>query len=287
MNKYINKWLILLCIAVYSIPLLAQEEKPVLSEKYVKWIKEEVVYIITPKERAVYNKLVNDKERDMFIEEFWRHRDPTPGTPRNEFKEEHYRRIEYANKHFGRYSPFEGWATERGRYYIILGDPEYIQKYMDYNVTHPMEIWYYQGKPQLGQAPFFRLTFFRRAGVGDYELYSPLIDGPKALVPAADLRLIAEAMDTAVSIDEVNDEVVEIRTPTRQDRVYDQVPDKRDRLAADILMENNLFEVLEAAWSSIPGRSDPSESLPSSVLIGEIPKYPYKTISDDYAVEFL
>ncbi len=274
-------------VVLFSCPLLAQEENPTISEKSEKWIKEEVVYIITPKERAVFKKLETDKEQDMFIEEFWRHRDPTPGTPRNEFKEEHYRRIDYANKNFGRYSPFAGWATERGRYYIILGEPEYIEKHMDHNVTHPMEIWYYQGKPQLGQAPFFRLTFFRRQGVGDYELYSPMIDGPKALVPITDLQFIADVNGTATSISSIDDDVAEMRAPVREDRVYNQVLDRRDRMASQILMENNLFEILEAAWSSIPGRSDPSEALPSSVLMGEIPSYPYKTISDDYAVEFL
>ena len=282
-----NNWLIFMSVVLFSFPLLAQEENPTISEKSEKWIKEEVVYIITPKERAVFKKLETNKEQDMFIEEFWRHRDPTPGTPRNEFKEEHYRRIDYANKIFGRYSPFAGWATDRGRYYIILGEPEYIEKHMDHNVTHPMEIWYYQGKPQLGQAPFFRLTFFRRQGVGDYELYSPMIDGPKALVPITDLQFIADAKDEATSISSIDGDVAEMRAPVREDRVYNQVLDRRDRMASQILMENNLFEILEAAWSSIPGRSDPSEALPSSVLIGEIPSYPYKTISDDYAVEFL
>jgi len=274
-------------VVLFSCPLLAQEENPTISEKSEKWIKEEVVYIITPKERAVFKKLETDKEQDMFIEEFWRHRDPTPGTPRNEFKEEHFRRIEYANKNFGRYSPLAGWATERGRYYIILGEPNYIEKQMDYNITHPMEMWYYQGKPQLGQAPFFRLTFFRRHGVGDYELYSPMIDGPKALVPIADLRMIAEAQDTGGSTTNIDEDIAEARAPIREDRVYNQVVDKQDRLALEILMENNMFDILEAALSSIPGRSDPSEALPSSVLIGQIPSYPYKRINDEYAVEFL
>ncbi|MGB3860740.1 MAG: GWxTD domain-containing protein, partial [Candidatus Aminicenantaceae bacterium] len=79
-----------MCVVLFSFPLLAQVENPTRSEKSEKWIKEEVVYIITPKERAVFKKLETEKERGMFIEEFWRHRDPTPGTPRNEFREEHY-----------------------------------------------------------------------------------------------------------------------------------------------------------------------------------------------------
>ncbi|MEE9500910.1 MAG: GWxTD domain-containing protein, partial [Candidatus Aminicenantaceae bacterium] len=115
---------------------MAQEENPTRSEKHEKWIKEEAVYIITPKERAVFNKLETDKERDMFIGEFWRHRDPTPGTPRNEFKEEHHRRIDYANERFGGTTPFDGWATDRGKFYIMLGEPVYIERYVNSNITH-------------------------------------------------------------------------------------------------------------------------------------------------------
>jgi GWxTD domain-containing protein len=268
--------------------MLAQEENPALSEKYEKWIKEEVVYIITPKERAVFKKLETDKERDMFIEEFWRHRDPTPGTPRNEVKEEHYRRIDYANERFGGTTPFDGWATDRGRFYIMLGDPAYIERYMSSDVTHPIEIWYFQGKPNLKQAPFFRLMFFRRAGVGDYELYSPLIDGPKELVPSADLQLMKEVAATEGRIDlDAEGRGSSTSAVTATDSNYNYVTDKRDRIASEILRENLMFEIAEAAWSSIPGRGDPQSALPSAVLMEEVESYPYKKIEDDYAVEFL
>jgi len=222
-------------VVLFSFPLLAQEENPTISEKSEKWIKEEVVYIITPKERAVFKKLETDKEQDMFIEEFWRHRDPTPGTPRNEFKEEHYRRIDYANDMFGRISPFDGWATDRGKFYIMLGDPAYIERYVNSNATHPIEIWYFQGKPNLRQAPFFRLMFFRRAGVGDYELYSPLIDGPKELVPSADLRLMKEvaAMEGTTDLaSEGRDTTAGVVSAT--DKNFSYVLDKRDRIASEL-----------------------------------------------------
>lgn len=287
-NKEINKWLIFLCITLYSFPLLAQKENPSLSEKYVKWIKEEVVYIITHKERAVYNKLETDKERDMFIEEFWRHRDPTPGTTRNEFKEEHYRRIDYANERFGRTTPFDGWATDRGKYYIMLGEPVYIERHINYEVTHPIEIWYFQGKPNLRQAPFFRLMFFRRGGVGDYELYRPLTDGPKELVPAADLQLMKQVAEMELQ----GDQAAEGRDPTTNisrasDKDFNYVMDGRDKIASDILRDQHLIEIAEAAWSNFPGRGDPKDALPSNILIEEVESYPYKKIEDDYAIEFL
>jgi len=122
----------ILLITLLLFPfLLYSKKKTELPPKYKKWIEEEVVYIITPKEREVFYQLETDAQRDRFIEEFWRQRDPTPGTPRNEFKEEHYRRIEYANKWFGRGTPIPGWKTDRGRVYIILGEPIFRQTFSD------------------------------------------------------------------------------------------------------------------------------------------------------------
>ncbi|MEW5900894.1 MAG: GWxTD domain-containing protein, partial [Acidobacteriota bacterium] len=88
----------LLVLALLFLPSLPGSEKSELPPRYQKWVEEEVVYIISPKEKDVFYKLESDRERELFIEEFWQQRDPIPGTPRNEFKEEHYRRIEYANK---------------------------------------------------------------------------------------------------------------------------------------------------------------------------------------------
>ena len=90
-----------------------------MSSTYKKWLNQDVVYIITPEEKAAFKQLSNDEERDQFIEQFWLRRDPTPDTPENEYKEEHYRRIAYANEHFAAGIP--GWKTDRGRIYIIWG----------------------------------------------------------------------------------------------------------------------------------------------------------------------
>lgn len=94
-----------------------------IPEKYKKWLEQEVIYIITSKEEKAFKQLETDKQRDLFIEEFWRQRDPVISTPQNEFRDEHYRRIEYASKRFKRGSSKPGWKTDRGRIYIILGDP--------------------------------------------------------------------------------------------------------------------------------------------------------------------
>jgi GWxTD domain-containing protein len=95
-----------------------------LESPYRKWLNEDVAYIITDEERAAFKRLQTDEEREQFIENFWLRRDPTPDTVENEFKEEHYRRIAYANEHFA--SGIPGWKTDRGRIYIMYGPPDEI-----------------------------------------------------------------------------------------------------------------------------------------------------------------
>ncbi len=256
-----------------SFPLLQADQKPELPEKYSKWIKEEVVYIITPKEREVFTKLETDKERDMFVELFWRQRDPTPGTPRNEFKEEHYRRIEYANKKFKRYTSLKGWQTDRGRIYITLGEPISMETFRHTSEIHPIEMWYYYGNPKFGQAPIFRLLFVRKFGVGPFELYNPIADGPKVLTPLSSMRLPASGEFTK-------------RKGIPPDW-HEKVKDPQDLAAYEIIRDNVSFELAEACWSVFPGRLGPDFMLPSSILIGEVQTYPQKKVKDDYAYEFL
>ena len=96
-----------------------------LESPYRKWLNEDVSYIITDEERAAFKRLQTDEEREQFIENFWLRRDPTPDTVENEFKEEHYRRIAYANEHYA--SGIPGWKTDRGRVYIVYGPPDEIE----------------------------------------------------------------------------------------------------------------------------------------------------------------
>lgn len=153
-----------------------------LPRRHKKWLEEEVVYIIASLEKEVFLKLETDRERDRFIEAFWKHRDPTPGTPENEVREKHYRRINYANHFFGRGTPKPGWRTDRGRIHIIMGEPNDIQRFEGKTTVYPSEVWFYQGKTNLGLPPGFHLVFFQEGGAGEYRLYSPLHDGPQALM---------------------------------------------------------------------------------------------------------
>jgi bla regulator protein blaR1 len=129
------------------VPLLAQVKPapaPVQeATPYKKWLAEDVAYIITDAERAAYRSLQSDPEVEHFIEQFWLRRDPTPGTPENEFKEEHYRRIAYANVHYAAAIP--GWKTDRGRIYITYGPPDEKETHPSGSATqpYPYEQWLY------------------------------------------------------------------------------------------------------------------------------------------------
>lgn len=160
----------------------ASAEQVKLSERYQKWLDEEVVYIITSMERDVFLKLQTDRERDLFIAAFWNHRDPTPNSPANEFKTEHFRRIAYANQYLGREGAVPGWKTDRGRMYILLGEPLEIERYAGKSGIFDCESWFYQGKTDLGLPLAFNLLFYKEHGQGVYKLYSPVRDGPQALL---------------------------------------------------------------------------------------------------------
>ncbi len=170
-----------LLLALAAPPSFGQA-KTALPERFKKWLDEEVVYIITRHERQVFLELRTDRERDIFIEAFWKHRDPLPETPRNEFEEEYHRRVSYANSTFGRSTPLPGWRTDRGRIYILLGEPKNIESYSNVNGVYPAEIWFYLGDESLGLPAGFNVIFFKRHGTGDYVLYSPSADGPQALI---------------------------------------------------------------------------------------------------------
>ena len=100
----------------------ARNKKPEIKKVYKDWLNEDVAFIITDKEREIFKKLMTDDEREAFIEDFWRKRDPDPDTEENEYKEQYYERIAYANEHFA--SGIPGWKTDRGRIYIKYGPPD-------------------------------------------------------------------------------------------------------------------------------------------------------------------
>jgi len=153
-----------------------------LPEAYRRWVQEEVVYIISPKERDVFLQLENDRERESFIKAFWRQRDETPDTEKNEFREEHYRRIAYVNQWFGRDTATAGWRTDQGRVYIMLGEPKEIQRFENVPEIRPVIIWFFDSMGDRGLPSQFNIVFFQPEGKIEYVIYSPIKDGPQKLL---------------------------------------------------------------------------------------------------------
>jgi GWxTD domain-containing protein len=144
---------------------------------YRTWLNQDVVWIITDEEARTFKSLSNDEERDAFIEQFWLRRNPNPDSPENEFREEHYRRIAYANEHFAAGKP--GWKTDRGHIYIAFGKPDSTdshpsggayQRPMDEGggetSTYPFEVWHYRYLEGIGDN--IDLEFVDTCQCGDY-----------------------------------------------------------------------------------------------------------------------
>lgn len=255
----IKKLSVAVWLVALALPLMAGPgAKIVLPEKYRKWLDEEVVYIISSHEREVYLALQTDRERDIFIDAFWKHRNPDPNAPRNAYKEEHYRRLEYANKYYGRSSPQPGWKTDRGRIHILLGPPKNIEQYTNVNGVYPTEIWFYLGDPSVGLPTAFNIIFFKKDGIGDYILYSPTDDGPRALV--------ASSMGGFRDLSRVSGRI------TDDEAAYQSLKDLEPNLAPQTL-------------SLIPGEAvrPGSETLASVRLIATIFASPLKKVEVGYA----
>src|SRR5271163_3083530 len=163
-------------------PLTAKEKKKLakkqsreLESPYRIWEREDVAYIITDEERRAFHNLSNDDERDSFIEQFWLRRDPTPDTEENEFKEEHYRRIAYANEHFA--SGIPGWKTDRGMIYIKYGPADEIEDHSSGGTyERPME----EGGGETSTYPFQQWRYRYIEGIGTnviIEFVDPTMSG--------------------------------------------------------------------------------------------------------------
>lgn len=169
--------LIVMCIGLATYAQSSGAEQPVAGRKisymfgkaYQRWLDEDVRGIITPEERSTFLRLSKDEDRDRFVEAFWLRRDPTPGTVENEFKEEHYRRIAYANIQLAQEVP--GWKTDRGRIYIVYGPPEEIKTDLartSDDRAKPIQVWHYHSIMGYGQN--VDLKFVDVCSCGDYRL---------------------------------------------------------------------------------------------------------------------
>src|ERR1044072_1509140 len=173
--------------------------KPELKKAYKDWLDKDVTYIITDEERKAFKKLATDDERERFIEEFWRRRDPDPDTDENEFKEEDYERIAYPNEHFA--SGIPGWKTDRGRIWIMYGKPDERETHPSggtydrpsyegggSTTTYPFEIWFYRYLAGVGSG--VEIEFVDPTGSGEYRIArNPNEKDAMLMVPGAGLTL--------------------------------------------------------------------------------------------------
>jgi GWxTD domain-containing protein len=150
-----------------------------LSTDEKQWLQQDVKWIITSEEEKAFKQLTNHEEREQFIEQFWLRRDPTPDTPENEFKEEHYRRIAYANEHYS--AGMAGMNTDRGHMYIVFGKPDGVESHPmggpyvrpmseggGDTQTYPFEVWNYRYLEGIGQN--IDIEFVDQCSCGDYKI---------------------------------------------------------------------------------------------------------------------
>jgi GWxTD domain-containing protein len=173
-----------------------------LDRQYKEWLNEDVVYIISPEERTAFLQLDTNEEREQFIEQFWLRRSSNPDLPDNDFKEEHYRRIAYANEHYA--SGIPGWKTDRGRIYIIWGPADEVDSHPTggtydrpmeegggSTTTYPWEKWRYRYLEGLGNN--VELEFVDPTGSGEYHLTMDPGEKDALLhVPGAGLSLMEQ-----------------------------------------------------------------------------------------------
>ncbi len=246
---------VLLLAPALALPQAKISEKD-LAPQYQEWLKL-VAYIIQPVERDVFMKLANGRDRDIFIDTFWKQRDPTPGTPENEYKDEIVKRFQYVNQQFGKghSTTREGWRTDMGRIYMVLGPPQGIEHFEASQGIWPCLSWTYYGDTRRGLPPQFVLLFYQRGGIGEYKLYDPVSDGPTRLI--MDQKKISDPMD--------------------YEAMY------------DILMDYGQATLAEAAITRIPGEwnYDMSPSPRNAILLADILESPKKDVNPSYATHFL
>ncbi len=183
-----------------------------VKKAYKDWMEKDVYYVITDQEKKAFKQLATDEEREQFIENFWRRRDPDPDTEENEFREEFYERIAYANEHFA--SGIPGWKTDRGRIYITHGKPDSVESHPsggNYDrpsyegggstTTYPFETWFYRHLDGVGDG--LEIEFVDPTGTGEYRIARDANEKDALrMVPGAGLTL-AEQLGLSSKADRI------------------------------------------------------------------------------------
>ena len=215
----LTNWLqlpIFLLAILISFPATVAQSRQQQAEEgddyYRQWLQTDVVYIIAPEEKDIFERLSTGEEKDHFIEQFWFRRDLDPRTAVNEFKEEHYRRIAYANDKY--HSGIEGWRTDRGMIYILFGPPDGMEKHPEGGTyvrkweegggrtyTYPFEVWFYRHLEGVG--PGIDIEFVDASRTNEYRIaLDPEQKDALFTIPGAGLTL-AEKMGSMSRIDRI------------------------------------------------------------------------------------
>lgn len=216
-----RRLILLLTLTLISPPIAVFAQKAKNQKKagresvdavYKRWLDEDVRWIITDEERSTFKNLKTDDEREQFIEQFWLRRDPDPDTDVNEYREEYYTRIAYANEHYT--SGIPGWKTDRGRVYIVFGPPDEKESHPSggsydrptwegggTTSTYPFEIWWYRHLDDVGSD--VEIEFVDPTGSGEYRVArDPWEKDALLYVPGAGLTL-AEQLGLANKADRI------------------------------------------------------------------------------------
>ncbi|KPJ64546.1 hypothetical protein AMJ44_12630, partial [candidate division WOR-1 bacterium DG_54_3] len=242
-----KKLVLALLISVFFVSFLSSSNAPKKkSEPWEKWL-DEVHLIITKAEKAVFDSLRTEEDRKRFQEQFWKARDPKPETPYNEYKIEFYRRLKYAE------TQLEGSNSDRGRIYILLGEPFEKRNYSGHEDVVDCELWIYHAEGRPGLPPFMHLLFYRPKNFGNYRQFHPGIHSA--------LDIISPGYSS----------------------------ERGSKLKAYRIINGSFPELAKATLSIIPGEGDPTtgQSMSSSgSAIAQIHTLPEREVESNYLKNF-
>ena len=243
----------LLTAFLLAVPLTAaaQDRFP-LSDEHKKWLEEEAVYIISDREQDAFEKLQSEAEREAFIAAFWRRRDPEPLTPENEYRIEHYRRIDYANLRLGGETAIPGWLTDRGRIYIQLGEPEERETFSSVPGLYQTELWFYLQRDEYLLPPIYVL-FFREYNAGPFIQFNHVIHQPEELLPAQSFTVGESRAEAFVTLQEISPQLAHASITMRADRgvTASLVQPEMETLQTQVLMSDinrAPYRLLDTGW---------------------------------------
>jgi len=261
-------------LVIFSLAILGSVDLRAVSTKssqlpevYRHWLNEEVNYLITDAERDAFLQLKTNQDRDTFIDNFWKIRNPDPTAPSNSAKDEHYRRLAYANEQYGFRGADNGWRTDRGMVYITLGAPKQTARYLNTKYLRQMEIWFYQS-PGPALPVYFSVIFYKPSNTEDFRLYSPYSDRPEKLINS-NTAVNDEPRAIRIIREDTNDEVARLSLSLLPDEPVD-LHEAYPSLQSDVLLSKiRNYRNLDENRRLLEQRKSLLEGVTHRILLGE------------------